>query len=62
MQNENKNKYAALFMLGGIAIGGGLGVILFATTQNPVFLALAGAGVGIGLSIGAAVDKSRQRS
>jgi hypothetical protein len=43
----------------GIFVGGGLGVVLFATTMNAVYLAIAGAGAAIGLVLGAAADKRR---
>ena len=59
MENENTNKYAGLFMLGGIVIGGGMGVILLALTGNALFIALAGAGAGLGLVVGAAVDRAK---
>jgi hypothetical protein len=49
-------------MLFGIFIGGGLGVVLFATTMNAVYLAIAGAGAAIGLVLGAGIDKSRGSS
>ena len=56
---ERKYTYAQLGMLFGIFIGGGLGVVLFATTMNAVYLAIAGAGAAIGLVLGAGIDKSR---
>ncbi len=59
---ERKYTYAQLGMLFGIFIGGGLGVVLFATTMNAVYLAIAGAGAAIGLVLGAAVDKHRGAS
>ncbi len=51
----------ALGMLMGIAVGGGLGVILFAITSQALWLALGGVGVGIGLSLGAGLDRARSR-
>ncbi|MHB1295723.1 MAG: hypothetical protein ACYC4R_12090 [Anaerolineae bacterium] len=58
---EQRNKYASLFMLAGIAIGAGLGVTLFAITGNAVYIAMSGAGAGVGLAIGAGVDKSKAK-
>jgi hypothetical protein len=59
---EQKYTYAQLGMLFGIFVGGGLGVVLFATTMNAVYLAIAGAGAAIGLVLGAAMDKRRGSS
>ena len=49
--------YAQLGMLFGIVVGGGLGVVLFASSGNAVYIAIAGAGAAIGLVLGAAMDK-----
>ncbi len=59
-----RRKYTGmeLGMLLGIAIGGGLGTILFATTGNPLFVGLTGVGLVIGVVIGAGIDKRRSRS
>ena len=52
--------YAQLGMLFGIFVGGGLGVGLFATTGEVLYLAIAGAGAAMGLVLGAGVDTHRK--
>jgi hypothetical protein len=49
-----------LGMLFGLMIGGGVGIILYATTGNPVYLAIAGIGLALGIGLGAALDASRR--
>ena len=56
---EMKRKYAELGMLFGTVVGGGLGVVLFASTGQVLYLVLAGVGTAIGLVLGAGVDKAR---
>ena len=51
--------YAALGMLLGTAIGGGVGVILLGITGNAVYIAIAGAGTAIGLVLGAGFDRAQ---
>ena len=53
------SSYASLGMLLGTAIGGGIGVILLATTGNAVCIAIAGAGTAIGLVLGAGIDRAQ---
>lgn len=62
MHNGSKGRpsYAALGMLFGTAIGGGIGVILFALTQQAVYIAIAGVGTAVGLVLGAGVDRAKQ--
>lgn len=59
---DARYSYAALGMLFGTAIGGGIGVTLLATTGNAVFIAIAGVGTAVGLVLGAGVDRAKQRS
>jgi outer membrane lipoprotein SlyB len=58
-----KRKYTGteLGMLAGIAIGGGLGTALFASTGQPLFIAATGVGLIIGLIIGSGMDRRRVR-
>ena len=51
-----------LGMLLGIAIGGGMGTILFVTTGNPLFVGLTGVGLVIGVLLGTDIDKRRSRA
>ena len=51
--------YAALGMLLGTVMGGGVGVIIFAITGNAVYIAIAGAGTAIGLVLGAGFDRAQ---
>jgi uncharacterized membrane protein YgaE (UPF0421/DUF939 family) len=62
MQTESKRttSNAALGMLLGTAIGGGIGVVLFALTQQALFIAFAGVGTAIGLVLGAGADRARK--
>lgn len=57
---RNKNKYTELGMLAGIVIGAGIGIILYASTGQILYIILAGAGCGIGLSLGAGVDRLKK--
>jgi hypothetical protein len=58
---ENKKYYTELGMLAGIVIGAGIGIVLFASTGNILYIVLAGVGCGIGLSLGAGVDQLQQK-
>lgn len=65
MQTGSKGRpsrpsHAALGMLFGTAIGGGIGVILFVLTQQALFIAIAGVGTAIGLVLGAGVDRAKR--
>ena len=55
-----RTSYAALGMLFGTAVGGGIGVILFALTQQALFIAIAGVGTAVGLVLGAGVDRAKR--
>ncbi len=47
----------AIGMMFGLWIGAGIGVLLFAFTQNVLWIGLAGVGVALGLGIGAASER-----
>lgn len=57
---KRENSYTQLGMLFGIFIGGGIGVLLFVFTGNPIYISAAGVGLVIGLLIGAAKDRQRE--
>ena len=60
--NEKRTySYAALGMLFGTAIGGGIGVILLGITGSAVFIAIAGVGTAVGLVLGAGFDRVKER-
>ena len=52
-----KPRPAASGMMLGLWIGGGIGLLLFALTQNVLWIGLAGIGVTFGLGIGAASER-----
>lgn len=52
-----KPRPAAIGMMFGLWIGAGIGVLLFAFTQNVLWFGLAGVGVALGLGIGAASER-----
>ena len=54
---KREYSYAQLGMLFGIFIGGGVGVLLFVFTNNPLFITLTGLGLVIGLIFGAGFDR-----
>lgn len=60
MTEKRETNHVGLGMLAGIAIGGGWGVTLFATTGNAVYLAMAGMGAAIGLLVGAGYERHRR--
>ena len=57
---KGRTSHAALGMLFGTAVGGGIGVILFVLTQQALFIAIAGLGTAVGLVLGAGVDRAKQ--
>jgi CDP-diglyceride synthetase len=57
---KRKPTYTQLGMLFGIFIGGGIGVLLFVFTQNPLYFTLVGIGLVIGLLIGAGMDRNQE--
>ena len=61
MTDKNETTYASQGMLFGVALAGGLGVIIFALTNQPVFIAFAGVGAGVGLALGAGMDRAKRR-
>lgn len=56
---KRKYTYTQLGMLFGIFIGSGLGILLFTSTGNAVYLAVAGVGAAIGLVLGAGFDRQQ---
>jgi hypothetical protein len=54
---KRKYSYTQLGMLFGIFIGGGIGVLLFVFTNNPIYISVTGVGLVVGLLIGAAKDQ-----
>ena len=57
---KRKYTYTQLGMLFGIFIGGGIGILLFVLTNNPIFISVTGVGLVIGLLIGAAKDRQQE--
>ncbi len=58
---QRKCSGAEFGMLMGMVVGGGLGTILFASTGNPVFIAVTGVGLVVGLITGTEIDRRRAR-
>jgi hypothetical protein len=54
---EKKYNYTHLGMLFGIIIGGGIGVLLFVFTEDPLYFTITGIGLVLGLIIGAGKDR-----
>jgi hypothetical protein len=57
---KRKYTFTQLGMLFGIFIGGGIGILLFAFTNNPIYISATGVGLVIGLLIGAAKDRQQE--
>lgn len=57
---KRKTTYTQLGMLFGIFIGGGIGVLLFVFTQNPLYFTVTGIGLVLGLIIGAGADRNKE--
>jgi CDP-diglyceride synthetase len=57
---KRKPTYTQLGMLFGIFIGGGIGVLLFVFTQNPLYFTVTGIGLVLGLIIGAGMDRKKE--
>ncbi len=53
--------YAQRGMLIGIIIGGGIGVLPFVFTDDPLYFILIGVGLALGLIIGAGADRQNSR-
>lgn len=51
--------YTELGMLLGLFVGGGLAILVFATTGEASYFAIAGVGLALGLGLGAAYDGAR---
>lgn len=58
---KRKYSYTQLGMLFGIFIGGGIGVLLFVFTNNPIYISITGIGLVIGLLIGTAKDQQAKQ-
>lgn len=58
--SEKKYNYTQLGMLFGIIIGGGIGVLAFSITNNPLYFTGAGVGLVIGLILGAGYDRQNK--
>ena len=56
---KREYSYTQLGMLFGIFIGGGVGVLLFVFTNNPLFITMTGLGLVIGLIFGAGFDRQK---
>ncbi len=59
---RKKTRPAAIGMLAGIGIGGAIGALAFAFTQDPLWFILPGLGVAFGLAIGAGVERRQAAS
>jgi 4-hydroxybenzoate polyprenyltransferase len=57
---KNKNRYAGAGMIIGTGIAAAICMTLYATTQNPIYIAYIGLGTALGLIFGHAIDKSPQ--
>jgi len=60
--DKKQYNYTQLGMLFGIFVGGGIGVLLFVFTENPLYFTLTGLGLAFGLIIGAGVDQQKKSS
>lgn len=56
-QDSKEDRGNAPFVAFGIIIGAGLGVVVFAVTQNPFWIAI---GPGLGIVVGAALQANRR--
>jgi hypothetical protein len=56
---DRKYSYTELGMLLGLFAGGGLAIIMFATTGEVTYFATVGIGLALGLGLGAAFDAKR---
>lgn len=56
---KNRNTYKLLLLVSGIVVGGGLGVLVFASTGIPSSLFLTNLGAAIGIAFGANLDQTR---
>ncbi len=55
-QDSKEDRGNAPFVAFGISIGAGLGVVVFAVTQNPFWIAI---GPGLGIVVGASLQANR---
>jgi hypothetical protein len=52
--------YTELGMLLGLFVGGGLAIIMFATTGEAIYFGIVGVGLALGLGLGAAFEGKRR--
>ena len=57
---ERRYRYTEVGMLLGLLIASGLATILFATTGQATYFAVAGIGLDLGLALGAAFDGAQR--
>jgi hypothetical protein len=60
MTEQRKPSHAAVGLIMGTAIGFGLGMILYVSIGEPLYLLVGAIGTALGLVFGAAVDRSRR--
>ena len=58
--NEKKVNYAGLGLIMGSAIGFGLGMIIYMSTGEPLYLLIGTMGTAVGLIMGAGIDHSQK--
>lgn len=56
----HRYSYTELGMLLGLFAGGGLAIILFATTGKATYFGIVGIGLALGLGLGAAFDGAKR--
>lgn len=54
---KKKNYYTGAGLALGTGIGGGIAMLLYVFTNQPVFIAFAGLGTALGLAWGTTMDK-----
>jgi hypothetical protein len=57
---DRRYGYTELGMLLGLFVGGGLAILVFATTGEVTYFAIVGVGLALGLGLGAAFDGARR--
>jgi hypothetical protein len=58
---NQKYSYTELGMIFGMFIGSGIGVTVFASTNNTLFFTVPGFGIILGLGIGSSLDKRKRQ-
>jgi hypothetical protein len=59
---KKQPSYSQLGMLFGIAIGGGIGVLLFVFSNDALFFSVTGIGLVVGMIIGAGMDRRKENT